>query len=250
MGWRVAGAMVLAACLAGCADHEQFTGLSALATATSEPAAQGQADPSFRFNELKPGLSKAELESLYPNRMVAGGKFGRNQYFYVEPVNLTTGTKVARDRLELFVTDGKLAAFAVAHSDGEVMGPTELGELPIVSSGPPAAPPAKLKKPKAAPPVTASATPPAMASTTAPAGKYAVQIGAPRSEAEARALIDQLRAKHPALLGRQWAEIHRVELPKGVVYRVVIGPLATSQQASQLCNGLRAQGTACFLRGT
>ena len=71
-----------------------------------------------------------------------------------------------------------------------------------------------------------------------------------RSEAEARALIEEMRAKYPRLLGRQWAEIHRVDLPQGSTYRVMVGPLATSQQATQLCDGLKAQGAECFLRGT
>ena len=81
-----------------------------------------------------------------------------------------------------------------------------------------------------------------------PQGKFGVQIAAPRSEADARALIDTMRVKHAALLGREWASIHRVELPSGVFYRVVIGPKATEQQAAQLCSSLKAQGSPCFIQ--
>ena len=81
-----------------------------------------------------------------------------------------------------------------------------------------------------------------------PQGKYGVQIAAPRSEADARALIDTMRVKHAALLGREWASIHRVDLPNGVFYRVVVGPKATEQQAMQLCNSLKAQGSPCFIQ--
>jgi len=83
-----------------------------------------------------------------------------------------------------------------------------------------------------------------------PRGKFGVQIAAPRSEADARAVIDAMRAKHASLIGREWASIHRVELPNGVFYRVLIGPMATEQQASQLCSSLKAQGSPCFIRGT
>jgi len=91
--------------------------------------------------------------------------------------------------------------------------------------------------------------PPAPA-VTPPQGSYSVQIAAPRNEADARALIDTMRVKHAGLLAREWATIHRVELPNGVFYRVMIGPIATEQQASQLCSSLKAQGASCFIRGT
>ena len=83
---------------------------------------------------------------------------------------------------------------------------------------------------------------------TPPPGKFGVQIAACNSEADARAFIDDMRAKHPALLAQQWATIQRVALPKGVVYRVMIGPLATAEQAQKLCAGLKAKGAECFQR--
>jgi len=236
MGWRVAGALIVAVCLGGCAET-MTSGASSFLVEPPDPATTATADPSFRVSELKIGMSKAELQTLYPNRIVAGTRFGANQYYYVEPPGVTTGSKVQRTRLELFLNEGKLAAYGLQRSEGEVMGATELGELPIVASAPEPAP----RKPVL--PIATTASKP-------PGGKYAVQIGARRSEAEARALIDEMRAKHPLLLGRQWAEIHRVDLPQGPTYRVMVGPLATSQQANQLCNGLKAQGAECFLRGT
>ena len=83
-----------------------------------------------------------------------------------------------------------------------------------------------------------------------PVGKFGVQIAARRSEAEARAAIDEMRAKFPSLLGQQWATINRVSLPQGVFYRVMVGPLGSAQQAAQLCSSLKAQGAECFIRGT
>ena len=90
--------------------------------------------------------------------------------------------------------------------------------------------------------------PPPVQNATPPQGKYGVQLAAPSSVEEARALIDTMRARYPNDLAQQWAEILPVTLPKGVFYRVVIGPLASEQQASQLCSRLRSQGAECFLR--
>ena len=83
-----------------------------------------------------------------------------------------------------------------------------------------------------------------------PPGKFAVQIAAPRSVDEARALIDAMRAKYPDDLAQQWAAILPVTLPKGTFYRVVIGPLPSERQAAQLCSRLKAQGNECFIRRT
>jgi cell division septation protein DedD len=83
-----------------------------------------------------------------------------------------------------------------------------------------------------------------------PQGKFAVQVAAPTSVEAARALIDSLRAKYPNDLAQQWAAILPVTLPKGIFYRVVIGPMPSEQQASQLCSKLRSQGTDCFIRRT
>ena len=80
--------------------------------------------------------------------------------------------------------------------------------------------------------------------------KFGVQIAAPRSVDEARALIDAMRAKYPDDLAQQWAAILPVTLPKGTFYRVVIGPLASERQAAQLCSRLKAQGNECFIRRT
>ncbi len=92
-------------------------------------------------------------------------------------------------------------------------------------------------------PAAAESTP------TPPPGKFSVQIAAPRSVEEARAAIDAMRQRYPEL-AEQWAMISRVELPNGVFYRVLIGPLATERQATQLCSTLKAKGTACFTRAT
>jgi cell division septation protein DedD len=92
--------------------------------------------------------------------------------------------------------------------------------------------------------------PPSSQTAALPQGKFGVQIAAPRSVEQARALIDSMRARYPNELGKEWAAILPVTLPKGTFYRVVIGPMASEQQASQLCGRLKSQGTECFIRRT
>ena len=99
-------------------------------------------------------------------------------------------------------------------------------------------------------PQAAQELPPPSQTAALPHGKFGVQIAAPRSVGEARALIDSMRARYPNELGKEWAAILPVTLPKGTFYRVVIGPLPSEQQASQLCGRLKAQGNECFIRRT
>lgn len=218
MGWRVGSATLLAALLAGCANNQQFfrpQGGPDYAMATPE-SITAQADPSFRVHELRPGLSKAELQAMYPGRLAFDSGDARNEMYFVEPLGISPQTRTLRDRLVLWLSDGRLANFEVMRTDEEV-----------AVAAPAPAPAAKQ-----------------------PVGKFGVQIAARRSEAEARAAIDQMRAKFPSLLGQQWATINRVSLPQGVFYRVLVGPLGSAQQAAQLCSSLRAQGAECFIRGT
>lgn len=226
MGWRVGTAMLLAALLAGCAENRLLAGLpgqSDFAMATPEPMtapATAQADPSFRVSELKAGLSKAELQAMYPGRLAFGAGNARDALYFVEPPGVAPQSTVVRDRLVLWLNDGKLASFEVKRTDEAVA--------------------------VAAPALRASPS----AAATPPAGKFGVQIAARRSEAEGRALIDEMRAKFPGLLGQKWAMLYRVALPRGVFYRVVVGPLGSALEAAQLCDSLKAQGAACIIRGT
>ncbi len=238
MGWRLGSALLLAMLLAGCADTDfprmsgpnGYNWWSDFAMATPEPVrSQGSpvADPSFRMSELTAGLSKAHLEAIYPSRLAFDSGDTRNQLYFVEPASVTPHSAVARDRLTLWLNDGKLATFGLVNTNEPV----------AVVAAP-------------ATPATLAALPAPPSAAAPPRGKYAVQVAAPHSEAEARAVIDSMRAKYPSLLGREWATINRVSLPQGVFYRVVIGPLGSAQQASQLCNSLKTQGAECFIRGT
>jgi cell division septation protein DedD len=100
--------------------------------------------------------------------------------------------------------------------------------------------------PPAAPPTrTAARTPPESASTS---GGFVVQLSSQKSENDAQASFRTLQAKFPNELGGRQAIIRRADLgSKGVVYRAMVGPFASSQEASQFCNSYKAAGGQCFL---
>ena len=80
-----------------------------------------------------------------------------------------------------------------------------------------------------------------------PGGKYAVQIAARNSEAEARALIDDMRAKYPRAAGAAMGgRSNASPADKASAYRVMVGPLATRGQAAKLCADLKAKAPSAF----
>jgi hypothetical protein len=79
-------------------------------------------------------------------------------------------------------------------------------------------------------------------------GGYAVQLSSQRSEAEAQTAFRSLQAKYPSQLGGKQPLIRQVDLgAKGVYYRAMVGPMA-SEDASQLCSGLKAAGGQCIIQ--
>jgi SPOR domain len=98
-------------------------------------------------------------------------------------------------------------------------------------------------------PVRAATNSPAAAVPAAPAtgAGYAVQVSSQRSEAEAQAAYRALQAKFPQQLGSHHVVFRRADLgDKGVYYRALVGPFATSEQASAFCSNLKAAGGSCF----
>ena len=99
----------------------------------------------------------------------------------------------------------------------------------------PAAPKPATTKPASAPVKTAST-----------AGGYVLQIGAYKSEAEAKTAWKSYQRKHP-LVGGYTPNIKRVDLgAKGVWYRLRIGSFASRGAAGTLCAKLKADGGGCF----
>jgi hypothetical protein len=75
-----------------------------------------------------------------------------------------------------------------------------------------------------------------------------VQLSSQKSEGEAQSSFRSLVAKFPNELGGRQPIIRRADLgSKGVVYRAMVGPFASSQEASQFCTSYKAAGGQCFL---
>ena len=80
-------------------------------------------------------------------------------------------------------------------------------------------------------------------------GGYAVQITSQRSAAEAQASFRELRAKFPNQLGGREPIIRRADLgEKGTFYRALVGPFTSTEQAAELCSGLKAAGGSCIVQ--
>jgi cell division protein FtsN len=79
--------------------------------------------------------------------------------------------------------------------------------------------------------------------------RYAVQISAERSDAEAQASFKTLQSRYPDMLAGRQSQIRRIDLgSKGVVYRAQIGPFDTVEQAKQFCGRLKAAGGHCIVQ--
>jgi sporulation related protein len=118
----------------------------------------------------------------------------------------------------------------------------------------PVAPPAPRERTAVvAPPATTQGLQPpaprAPAASEGAASGYSVQLSSQRSEAEAQASYRSLQSKYPDQLSDRSVMIRRVDLgAKGVYYRAMVGPFASSDEATQLCSELKAAGGQCLIQ--
>ncbi|MGE0007698.1 MAG: SPOR domain-containing protein [Parvibaculaceae bacterium] len=81
-------------------------------------------------------------------------------------------------------------------------------------------------------------------------GGYIAQLASFRSEAEAMAEYDRLRAKHGTVLSGLSPRVVRATVAGTARYRLAVGPLASRSAASKVCNSLIAAGERdCLVRG-
>ena len=92
-------------------------------------------------------------------------------------------------------------------------------------------------------------TPPAPRTRTASATTgYVVQLSSQKTEAEAQASFRALQAKFPNALGGRDPIVRRVDLgSKGIYYRTMVGPFASSHEAGQFCASYKAAGGQCVV---
>jgi hypothetical protein len=80
-------------------------------------------------------------------------------------------------------------------------------------------------------------------------GSYVVQVSSQRSEADAQASYRALQGKFPSVLGSRPPLIKRADLgDKGVYYRAMVGPFASSEEAAQVCGNLKTAGGQCVVQ--
>ena len=105
-------------------------------------------------------------------------------------------------------------------------------------------------RPPAAPadPPTAAIPPKPTPKPAAGGSPVSVQIGASPSPADARNLLARLKTKSPALLAGLTTDVATVEVDGKMVSRALISGFATPAEAAQLCEKLKAEGQACFVR--
>jgi cell division protein FtsN len=111
--------------------------------------------------------------------------------------------------------------------------------------------------PPAAAPKTAAAPAPLKPATMKPvdtpakpaaSGSYLLQVGAFKSDAEARTAWKAYQSKHAALLNGFGPDVQKVDLgDKGTWYRLRIASFADKDAAAAVCDRLKAQGGSCFL---
>jgi hypothetical protein len=83
---------------------------------------------------------------------------------------------------------------------------------------------------------------------SAPTRVYYVQLATVRSEEAAQREASWLRVKLQRVLGNREVNIHKIEKTgKRIMYGVNTGPLASSDEANQLCNTLQRHAKKCVV---
>lgn len=84
---------------------------------------------------------------------------------------------------------------------------------------------------------------------SAAAGGYVVQLASFRSETEAQTEYGRLKAKYPSIIGGMPPLVTKATVSGSTRYRLGLGPMASRDSASKLCNSLVAAGERdCLVR--
>jgi hypothetical protein len=114
-------------------------------------------------------------------------------------------------------------------------------ETPPAAAAPAVAAPAPTVQAATAPPA-----PPAAAAAAEDGGEWAVQLAAPRSEADAQSAVAKFKSKYADALGDSALSIHQAEVKGQTIYRVRVSGLSRND-AGALCSKLKAGGGDCFI---
>lgn len=80
-------------------------------------------------------------------------------------------------------------------------------------------------------------------------GHFLVQISSQKTEADAQASYRAAQRKYPDQLGSRSPVIKRADLggDKGTVYRAMVGPFATRDEAKRFCTSYQGAGGQCYV---
>jgi hypothetical protein len=83
---------------------------------------------------------------------------------------------------------------------------------------------------------------------TRPEGRYRIQVGIVRTQAEADALAARVKREHGSLLTARETEIDQAVVGNmGSFYRVRVGPFASQQETNVICAQLKGTGLDCLV---
>jgi hypothetical protein len=88
---------------------------------------------------------------------------------------------------------------------------------------------------------------PATSSAASSGGGLLVSVSSQQSEADAQNSYRALQGKFPAQLGSHSPVIKRTDLGDKVVYRAMVGPFGSREEATQFCVDYKAAGGQCFV---
>jgi cell division protein FtsN len=81
-----------------------------------------------------------------------------------------------------------------------------------------------------------------------PEGKFRIQVGMVRTQAEAQSLAIRVKREHASVLATREPEIDETTVGNmGSFYRVRIGPFASAQEGQAACAKLKGPGIDCLV---
>ncbi len=155
---------------------------------------------------------------------------------------------VARPAKEAAPPAGPLVPEAPAMQPRSAVPVTEIAKAaepvaPVMSE---AKEPAKEAAKESAPAAPVTKAAPQIAA--AAAGGWRIQLGSVRDRARANTSAQRLQKANSDLIGKLSPEIARADLgPKGVYYRIQMGPLADRAAATDMCRKLAARKVGCIV---
>jgi hypothetical protein len=145
----------------------------------------------------------------------------------------------------------KPASPAVPAGAATISAPAKAAAAPASSAKAVAPAPTTVPEEVKEKPVAATAKPvekPAAKTQSAASGSYKIQLGAFKSQEEAKQNWSRIQAKHSDVL-KGAPIILRADLPGGTFYRLRASGYASAEAAKSACGKLSAAGQACFYVG-